>query len=219
MLCSIESCGRPLLAKSFCGMHYARNRRWGNPYNVKHGPNVRAETRFFQRFNKNPITGCWDWDTPSKSDGYGTMWVDGKAEKAHRFAYELLAGPIPEGLTIDHLCRNRGCVNPKHLEPVTLLINMRRGDCISTKNAAKTHCPHGHQYNTENTYVSPRGGRTCRTCKRLRSNTPERKAYMKAYLKKYNKTYVRKRKPLQVASVARTAMDNLKDIGLPTEGD
>jgi hypothetical protein len=79
----------------------------------------------------------------------------------------LLVGPIPEGMEIDHLCRNRGCVNPEHLEPVTRQENIRRSQSISVANAAKTHCPYGHLLSGANLYLRPnRGGRACRECVR-----------------------------------------------------
>ncbi|MEU5322933.1 HNH endonuclease signature motif containing protein [Streptomyces sp. NPDC021056] len=94
---------------------------------------------------------------------------------AHRYAWELLREPIPAGLVIDHLCRNRRCVNPGHLEVVTLAENTRRGFGISTFNALKTHCPQGHPYSVENTYIHPRNSaRICRACARERDRKPHR---------------------------------------------
>jgi hypothetical protein len=85
----------------------------------------------------------------------------------HRVAYELLVGPIPEGLELDHLCRNTRCVNPEHLEPVTGRENLMRAvSSWAAKNAAKTHCPQGHPYDEENTKVKRDGGRACRACGR-----------------------------------------------------
>lgn len=101
---------------------------------------------------------CWMW-TASTTRGYGQYHVDGHPCKAHRYAWEMQHGPIPEGLTIDHLCRVKLCVNPAHMELVTLGENVRRA------NAAITHCPAGHEYTPENTYVYKKG-RTCRTCRR-----------------------------------------------------
>jgi hypothetical protein len=88
--------------------------------------------------------------------------------QAHRFAYELLVGPIPEGLELDHLCRNHACVNPAHLEPVIHVENIRRGDTDAQGrcNRDKTHCPAGHPLDEANTYHNPHGWRACRTCNR-----------------------------------------------------
>ena len=73
---------------------------------------------------------CWMWDGWNSGNGYGKVWWEGKGEMAHRVVYELLVGPIPEGLILDHTCRNRGCCNPAHVEPVTTLVNTLRGDAV-----------------------------------------------------------------------------------------
>ena len=123
--------------------------------------------------------GCWIW-TAGKTGGYGRFWDGRKQNYAHRFAYELLVGPVPPGLVIDHLCCVTACVNPLHLEPVTSGENIRRGFAAKPKgpggrsnpgagahNRRKTHCPHGHEYAGENLAVR-RGRRICRTCGRQR---------------------------------------------------
>lgn len=94
--------------------------------------------------------GCWQWKSLRSGDGYGRVRHQKKDQLAHRVVYELLVGPIPEGLTLDHLCRNRGCVRPAHLEPVTLAENTRRGQGMSARNARKTHCLNGHALTSEN---------------------------------------------------------------------
>lgn len=114
-----------------------------------------------------PITtGCWLWEGHVGSDGYGSAFnVTGQHDRAvpHRIAYELLVGLIPEGLQLDHLCRVRNCVNPDHLEPVTAKENRVRGG------ATITHCPSGHEYDGDNTYMRPQGGKACRACARDRT--------------------------------------------------
>ena len=111
--------------------------------------------------------GCWEWQA-HKSDGYGIFDVRRKRHLAHRFAYTLLVGPIPEGLTIDHLCRNRACVNPLHLEPLTMRENILRGVGLTAQRAARTQCPRGHPYDMFNTRIRPCGRRACRACDRQR---------------------------------------------------
>jgi hypothetical protein len=110
--------------------------------------------------------GCWEWHGYHDRDGYSGV----SGGHLHRKVYEDLVGPIPEGLTIDHLCRNRGCVNPEHLEPVTHRENCRRGTQagVAAENSAKTHCVHGHEFTPENTYYRPPGrtARQCRQCQR-----------------------------------------------------
>ena len=106
---------------------------------------------------------CWNWKGKLDKDGYGRFFYGGKTGKAHRFSHELNIGPIPKGLTIDHLCRNRRCVRPSHLEPVFDKQNILRGKGVAAINAVKTHCMRGHEFTLENTRMS-NDGRICRTC-------------------------------------------------------
>ena len=114
---------------------------------------------------------CWLWAGYINELGYGQHFytVDGKTKYvyAHRLMYEELVGAIPQGLVIDHLCRVRCCVNPKHLEPVTASVNTLRGEGVGV-NKRKTHCPRGHEYTPENTQYRNTGWRVCRTCNRAR---------------------------------------------------
>lgn len=108
---------------------------------------------------------CWLWYGSTNKDGYGRSGKQrqGKPYLAHRWVYEELVGPIPEGLTLDHLCRNPTCVNPQHLEPVPIAENCRRG-----ARATQTHCKYGHEFTEENTYRRAHGRRECRVCIRER---------------------------------------------------
>lgn len=118
--------------------------------------------------------GCWLW-TGARSSGYGKVWIDGAIVYAHRLFYERQVGSIPDGLTIDHLCRTRNCVNPAHLEPVSMLENWRRGESTSAGNARKTHCVHGHELVGDNLRVRPDGTRQCRTCRDARNAARQRR--------------------------------------------
>lgn len=111
--------------------------------------------------------GCWNWTGYKSPKGYALTRFDGTTKKAHRVIYELLKGPIPEGLQPDHLCRNRGCVNPDHIEPVTHRTNVLRGIGLTAQNAKKTHCQNGHPLSGENLYVTPNGRRQCQVCKKI----------------------------------------------------
>lgn len=109
--------------------------------------------------------GCWTWTASIGSGGYGQMRLGTKTVRAHRLAYELVVGPIPEGLVIDHLCRNRACVRPDHLEPVTARENTLRGETLAAANVLKTHCAKGHEYTEANTVKQGDGKRRCRECR------------------------------------------------------
>lgn len=125
------------------------------------------EDRFWAKVEPNGV--CWEWAASRKPNGYGQFGMPGRRspQLAHRVAYELLVGPIPEGLCLDHLCRNRGCVNVDHLEPVTQGENTRRGFGgwrRSQNQRAQTHCKHGHEFAPENTRRDHDGHRECRAC-------------------------------------------------------
>jgi HNH endonuclease len=119
-------------------------------------------------FRPGPMESeCWIWTAAvTQDEGYPRFKLYGKTRYAHRMSYVTFAGPIPEGLTIDHLCRVRRCVNPEHLDPVTIRINTLRGDGPSALNRRKTHCKYGHEFTPDNTRVDTKGRRTCLVCHR-----------------------------------------------------
>lgn len=130
--------------------------------------------RFWVKVSAVP-SGCWIW-TAAKAHGYGRFKFGDRIGLAHRIAYEALVAAIPDGLHLDHLCRNRACVNPEHLEPVTCRENILRGIGPSAMHAVKTRCPSGHEYTDANTYLY-RGMRMCRTCRaELRSRRTKSRA-------------------------------------------
>ena len=121
-------------------------------------PDFQNKIKIGDKIEPGVRTFCWLWTASKFSDGYSQKRFKGRNQKAHRPIYELLIGPIPDGLTLDHLCRVRHCVNPRHVEPVTLLINQRRGE-----RATQTHCIHGHELSGYNLIM--RGtNRKCRKC-------------------------------------------------------
>jgi len=133
--------------------------------------------RFWAKVDKTDT--CWVWTGAIQSRGYGSFGIgDKRTETAHRIAYLTLVGPISDGLELDHLCLNKRCVRPDHLEAVTPQVNNQRAhdngqaqpSPLSRINAAKIACPAGHFYSDDNTYVNPQGHRQCRTCKRASDN-------------------------------------------------
>ena len=114
--------------------------------------------------------GCWLWTGAISSNGYGSVGYDGRIHSTHRLAYRLLVGEVSDGLTLDHLCRRRNCLNPQHLEPVSASTNVRRAY------AMRTTCNHGHDYSEANTYLTTRGTRECRTCRAERQRERRKQA-------------------------------------------
>lgn len=175
VICSEPNCNRPTKKRGLCNACYKRKRGNGSL------PVVRPiftslEDRFFAKVNKTEK--CWLWTGCIRRGGYGWFRAEGRSKLAHRVSYEIHKGPIPDGLSLDHLCRVTSCVNPDHLEPVTRGENVLRGEGLSAQNARKTHCPKGHPYNAVNTEIQRdrkgRRGRRCRVCHRARVNAAQK---------------------------------------------
>lgn len=125
------------------------------------------EQRFWRKVEKT--TGCWLWTGAlSGGTGYGSFWADGRHVLAHRFAYEVEVGAIPEGMQIDHLCRVRRCVRPDHLEAVSQRENIRRSEALSARLARANVCKRGHSLTGSNLYVAKSGRRHCINCRNWR---------------------------------------------------
>lgn len=123
---------------------------------------------FHNKFLINKISGCWVWIGSFRPNGYGRIKTNGKYYLAHRAVYEVFSKKIPKDFTLDHLCRRKSCVNPKHLEIVSIKENILRGYSPSAINARKSRCSRGHPFNKQNTYKW-NGRRKCRTCSNRRS--------------------------------------------------
>ena len=168
-LCAAQECDRTVIeARGLCAKHYQRFMANGS---TELQPRPTTSERFWSKVNRHgpipefrPDLGrCWIWEAARTDNGqYGRFYDGHRMAYVHRWAWESVQGPIPEGLHIDHLCRVTLCVNPAHLEPVTQAENNRRASRLIT------HCLQGHPYDEKNTYTRPQGGRRCRECDRLR---------------------------------------------------
>lgn len=201
-----QECGGPSarpLTRGRCPTCYARHLRALKTAGT-------FESRYKQSRHTRPVKdrilekttpgwgGCIIW-TGGTSDGYGVLSVNSFGRVAHRALYEILIGPVPEGMELDHTCHtesldcpggrciHRRCVNPHHLEPVTPVENKMRGRSPVVANAFKTHCPQGHEYTDENTYRKSNGQRLCRECRRAQ--------HQAAYVKRPREPRVRKELP------------------------
>lgn len=152
--CSIDGCDQPHKARGWCFKHYRRWRACGDPVGEPRigrprGPMPLDPKRFWAKVEKT--AECWVWKGARGHWLYGLIRWNGRTELAHRVSYELLVGPIPDGLVIDHLCRNTLCVRPDHLEPVTNAENVLRGFSPPAIAARRAECAQGHPYTPENT--------------------------------------------------------------------
>lgn len=160
--CIADGCDRNAKTRGLCQKHYLAAWRGNGPTPL---PKRTSADRFWAAVDRAEH-GCWPWKGSQRRGGYGRVRIAGRDFAAHRVAYEMEIGAIPEGLELDHLCRNRLCVRPSHLEPVTGQVNTLRGETLAAENAAKQRCIHGHEFTPENTYWRGTGHRTCRTCQR-----------------------------------------------------
>lgn len=165
--CKQPNCSKAVNARGLCSKHYRRYRLYGDPEATPRFDRDPTE-RFWVKVDVGHHAGCWWWTGKINNNGYGLFHVgrrslgEARYEIAHRFAYETLVGTIPHGMQLDHLCQNRVCVNPDHLEIVTPAENTAR-----SSSARRRHCIHGHPFTEENTYYQPNTGRrSCKTCRR-----------------------------------------------------
>ncbi len=176
--CAEPGCEETRRCRGYCGPHYHRHKRAGR---IKNLPPVGSAERFWMKVEKNgplpkarPELGpCWIFSPDRKLLGYGHLKFGESQVPAHRISYALSVGPIPDGLVIDHLCSTPACVHPGHLEAVPQKTNIERGRLAEAirpyyeRGRFITHCPQGHEFTEENSYFSPKGYRSCRTCKRI----------------------------------------------------
>lgn len=167
-VCAVGACHGLVNARGWCRKHYVRWQRYGNTDD----PTPSLLQRFSEKYEIAP-NGCWVWTARINRKGYGQITVFQKKYEAHRFAYQFLVGAIPDGFQLDHMCRNRACVNPEHLRPVTAKANTYATGSIATAklNREKTHCPSGHPYSGDNLilYYWKKHRSWTRICKACRS--------------------------------------------------
>lgn len=180
-ICSVEGCNKPRHAHGYCNMHAQRVKRHGDPGGVLPEFIVGDdEARFWAKVNKSgpvpetrsDLGSCWEWTASTGIYGYGQFNPGGNrgVVQAYRWGWTRFVGPVPNGMELDHLCRNPLCVNyESHLEVVTKTENILRGECPMAINARKTHCLRGHPLTGDNVYQrKDRNGRECIACRNER---------------------------------------------------
>ncbi len=198
--CTYGDCDKPHSGRGFCRSHYYQMRRDGK---FVANQRLTLEQRFWPKVDKNgplpeerpDLGNCWVWKSAKHDSVYGAI-ID-KAPPmtpAHRAGYELMVGPIPNGLVLDHLCRRPRCVRFDHLEPVPQPVNIARGKAPAllrewdAKGRALTHCKWGHEYTQANTRIKKNGTRSCKACalkaNALRAKRPENREYLNALARK-----------------------------------
>lgn len=176
--CRIPDCDSPVRQMNFCYPHYNRWLRYGDPFSLYPvGPSAMGRRPAAERFasfvvvspnNSFRGTPCHEWTGAHDQNGYSKFQLErGRPVAAHRFAYQLEVSELGPAVVLDHLCRNVGCVNPDHLEPVSQAENIRRGlwGIHNAEQRARTHCHAGHEFTPENTADNGKGGRACRICR------------------------------------------------------
>jgi hypothetical protein len=164
MKCQTPLCDQDASVTDLCAAHYASIRRdfsamFRRATGSRHHRS--PEDRFFSFVSEGP-GGCWNWTGQRDRDGYAKFRDErGKTARAHRWAYRFFKGDVLEDLHLDHLCRNRSCVNPEHLEPVTNAENVRRGAVVR---ASASHCANGHLWADDNERRNSAGYRYCKSC-------------------------------------------------------
>lgn len=186
--CAIQGCEKPAASRDpgLCVGHRHRLRRYGDPLFLPERRHPRVDCcpetcrpntagLFWAKVTGGDVDTCWIWTGRLNEAGYGRYTSATRLVLAHRWAYVHMVGPIPDGLVLDHLCRVRACVNPWHLDPVTDLVNIRRGAATWSRKPIQ-FCKRGHEYTQENTYLFPTGERACRACRKWLAQESRRKA-------------------------------------------
>ena len=164
-ICSVANCDAPFYCRGFCTKHYQRVTRLG-----RLGLRDTAERLAAKSVIRE--SGCIEWKGAHVPSGHGRIFHEGRVQYAHRVAWQLQRGPIPDEMVIDHLCCNPPCVNVEHLRVTTHKINSLAGTSPPAKNAVKTHCLRGHAFDTANTWIDRHGYRACRACAKFRKHQP-----------------------------------------------